>query len=344
MQNRIVFSMVVVLAVLGLCMPATAKDFLYVPGANHVSVVDCTTDTVVKTIDIKDYVIGCAPSFDNKRFYVNGWRNIYVIDTTTDQVIDKLTFWTDLNRVNIFGNPSPSLDGNSLYMIWMTAQKKLNVPRLTVPPWKFVIFDLKKKQVTKSYDVPFNTTAIVPLTGDPDNVILMSQDILKMNLKDGKMTKIKGQLHPEEGQPMLNNLILWVNWSPTGDSGIFPSPAYGSDGSLTYLLLNRKDGSLKEVKGEEVPFYYSNILSPDGKFLYGVMDEVYKIDLATGKTMAMDILERGTTYAMAISSDGKKLYLGPAGPDVAVYDTATMKRIGLIPLKHDGIVMSRLNK
>jgi hypothetical protein len=58
----------------------------------------------------------------------------------------------------------------------------------------------------------------------------------------------------------------------------------------------------------------------------------------------MDVMERGTTYALAISSDGKKLYAGPAGPDVSVYDTATMKRVGFIPLKHDGIQMTRISK
>lgn len=344
MLKKSMFAIALATALLGLCVPAEAKDFLYVPGANYLSIVDCDTDTVVKTLQYNDYVIGCSPSFDGKYFYINGWRNIYVVDTRTDTIVDTLTFWSDLSRVNVVASPAPSVDGNNLYMIWSVVKKKLNVPRLTVPPWQFVIYDLKKREVTKSFDIPWNTTAIIPIENDPEHVILMSQDILKFNVKTGKYTKIKGQLHPEEGQPMLNNLIIWVNWAPTSDSGIFPSPAYGSDGSLTYILLDRKRGNLKTVAGEDINVYYSLICSPDGKYVYGCMDEVYKVDLATGKTLAKALAPRGTTYAEALTSDGKKLYTGPSGNDIMVWDTATLKYMGFIPLKHDGIVMSRISK
>lgn len=344
MLHRSMLAIALATALLGLCAPAGAKDFLYVPGANYLSIVDCDTDSVVKTLQYNDYVIGCSPSFDAKYFFINGWRNIYVVDTKTDTIVDTLTFWSELSRVNVVCNPAPSPDGNSLYMIWSVVKKKLNVPRLTVPPWQFVIYDLKKKQVTKSFDVPWNTTAIIPIENDPEHVILMSQDVLKFNVKTGQYTKIKGQLYPEEGQPMLNNLIIWVNWAPTSDSGVFPSPAYGSDGSLQYMLIDRKNGSLKLTKAEDIPALYSCILSPDAKFLFGCMDEVVKVDLSNGKVVAKALAPRGTTYAEALTSDGKKLYTGPSGNDIMVWDTATLKYLGFIPLKHDGIVMSRISK
>jgi hypothetical protein len=344
-KKGIVFPIVVALAVvLGFCLPAGAKDFLYIPGADHVSIVDCTTDTVVKTLRFQGYVIGCTPSMDGKRFYFTDWRSVYVVDTTADEIVDRFDFWSDLNRVSVMASPAPSADDNYLYMNWMVTKKKLNVPRLNVMPAQFVVYDLKKKQVARSFDVPYCSTGIVSLKDDPDHVILMSQDVLKLNVKDGKWTKIYGQLRPDEGKPGLNNLVIWNQWSPTADSGIFPTPAYGTDGTLQYMLIDRRNGSLRMVKGEDVAAFYSCILSPDGKYVYGVMDEIYKVDLSTGKTVAMDVMERGTTYALAISSDGKKLYAGPAGPDVSVYDTATMKRIGFIPLKHDGIQMSRISK
>lgn len=343
MLKKSMFVIALATALLGLCVPAGAKDFLYAPGANHLSIIDCETDSVVKTLSYADYVIACSPSFDGKKFFFSGWRNLYVVDTTTDQIVDQIPFWSELNRVQVF-NLAPSVDGKSLYMIWCVTKKKLNVPRLTVPPWQLVVFDLQKKQVTKSFDLPTNTTGIVPVTGDPNSLIVMAQDVFKMNLNDGKLTMIKGQLHPEEGQPMLNNLIIWINWAPTGDSGIFPSPAYGSDGSLQYMLIDRKTGTLKLVKAEDIPALYSCILSPDGKFLFGCMDEVVKVDLSNGKVVAKALAPRGTTYAEALTSDGKKLYTGPSGSDIMVWDTATLKYIGFIPLKHDGIVMSRISK
>jgi hypothetical protein len=58
----------------------------------------------------------------------------------------------------------------------------------------------------------------------------------------------------------------------------------------------------------------------------------------------MDPLERGTCYNATLTSDGKKLYVGPGGPDLSVYDTATMKRMGIIPLKGDGLIASLITK
>jgi DNA-binding beta-propeller fold protein YncE len=109
------------------------------------------------------------------------------------------------------------------------------------------------------------------------------------------------------------------------------------------MLIDKK-GKLSMLKGEEVIMAYSATISADSKYLYAVMDEAYKIDFKTGKTLAMDPVERGTCYNLAVTSDGKKLYVGPAGPDVSVYDTATMKRIGIIPLKSDGVTMSLIAK
>ena len=73
----------------GLFVPAAAKDYLYVPCSNYLHIIDCDTDTVIKTLSYNDYVIGCASSEDGKRFYFNAWRSIYVVDTDTNQIIDR---------------------------------------------------------------------------------------------------------------------------------------------------------------------------------------------------------------------------------------------------------------
>jgi len=38
------------------------------------------------------------------------------------------------------------------------------------------------------------------------------------------------------------------------------------------------------------------------------------------------------------------VFEGPAGPDLVVSDTETMKKIGVIPLKSDGVAMNRITK
>ena len=341
-SNRVLFSMFMMLAVLGVCWPAAAKDYLYVPGPNMLSIIDCETDTVAKTVPYSGFIVNATPSQDGKRYYMNNWRVIYVLDTQTDQIIDTHEFWSELNRVYIQPGIAVSVDGNYLYLSLVIAKKKLNVPRLNVMPPQFAVYDLKKREIVRSFDIPPCCNAVITLRDDPDHVILMAQDIFKLNVKDGKMTKIKGVLHPEEGQPGLNSLVIWNNWSP-GDHGIFCNGVYSTDGNLFYMMIDKK-GNLSMLKGEDVIMAYSSVISPDKKFVYSVMDEVYKVDLQNGKTLAKDPVERGTCYGTALTADGKKLYVGPAGPDLTVYDTATMKRLGVISLKSDGCVTHRISK
>jgi DNA-binding beta-propeller fold protein YncE len=263
------------------------------------------------------------------------------VDTQTNQIVHVHEFWSDLNRVTIMPGIAVSPDSKFLYMGVSITKKKLNIPRLNVLPPQLVVYDVRKKQMTKNFEIPPTCTALVSPPGDPDSVILLAQDVFKLNLKNGKITKMLGVLHPEAGQPGLNALAIWNNWSP-GKNGMVSVPSYSAE-ALFYMLIDKK-GNLRMQKAEEIIFAYSSTISPDSKYIYAVMDEVYKVDMKTGKTLAMDPLERGTVYSVAVTSDGKKLYVGPGGPDLSVYDTATMKRMGIIPLKGDGLIASLITK
>ncbi len=385
LRKKTLLLTLVFLLVLGLSVPAVAKDYLYVPCSNYLHIIDCDTDTVVKTLSYNDYVISGVASDDGKRYYINAWRSIYVVDTDKQQIIDRYEFWTPLNMVNVGSAVAVSPDGKQLYMIWMVTKKKMNVPRLNVLPQQFVIFDMEKRQVAKNYEVPSNSNGVISLKDDPDHVIIMSQDVFKLNLKTGELEKVKGILNPEEGQPVLNALTLINNKSP-GDHGLFSGPAYAGQDRLK--ILDPGDSDLepgrvvdqavyvqamqkvmmaggKPPVGAPLMFYmiidgkgkvrmleaadhfapiYSSIVSPDTKYLYAAMDELYKVDMKTGQALAFDHLARGTVYSLATTADGKKIYAGPAGPDLVVYDAETMKQIGMIPLKSDGVAMTRITK
>jgi hypothetical protein len=333
--------MAALLVVTGLCLPAAAKDFLYVPCSKNLHIIDCETDTVVKTVSYNDYIVGCIASPDGKRFYMNSWHAVYAVDTQTHQIVDRFDFWSDLNRVVIMPGIAVSADGKLLYMSASITKKKLNVPRLNVLPPQLVVYDMSRKEVVKNFDIPPTCTALVAPPDDPEHIILLAQDVFKLDLKSGKLEKILGILHPEEGKPGLNALAIWNNWSP-GKTQLFSMPAYSAE-ALFYMLIDSR-GQVNMLKGDEVVFAYSSMVSPQQEYIYAVMDEVYKLDFKTGKTLAMDPLERGTSYALAVTSDGKKLYVGPGGPDLSVYDTATMKRIGIIPLQSDGVVSSLVSR
>jgi WD40 repeat protein len=374
----------VLLLTLGLSAPTAAKDYLYVPCSNYLHIIDCETDTVVKTLSYNDYIIGCTASDDGKRLYINAWRSVYAVDTDKNRIVDRYDFWTELNRINVGPLMAVSPDGKNLYMIWNVTKKKMNVPRLNVLPNQFVIFDLEKREVVKSYEVPPNSNGVVTLKDDPDRVIIMAEDIIRLNINTGEQEKIKGFLHPEEGQPQLNSLALIANRSP-GDHGLVCGPAYAGEERLKildpgdsglalgtvvnqaayvetmqkvmmaggrppagaplmfYMIIDGK-GDVRMLEIDHFAAIYSSVVSPDAKYLYAAMDELYKVDMKTGKLQGVVHLERGTVYSVSTTADGKKVYVGPAGPDLVVYDTETMKKIGVIPLKSDGVAMTRITK
>jgi hypothetical protein len=369
----------------GLAGPATAKDYLYVPCSNYLHIIDCETDTVVKTLSYNDYIIGCVASDDGKRLYINAWRSVYVVDTDKNLIIDRYDFWTELNRINVGAAMAVSRDGKYLYMIWMVTKKKMNVPRLNVLPNQFVIFDLAKREVVKSYEVPSNSNGVLSLKEEPDHVVIMSEDVLRLNLNTGETQKVMGLLHPEEGKPQLNSLTLIVNKSP-GDHGLASGPAYAGEDRLKildpgdtglrpgtvvdqvvyveamqkvmaaggkppigtpllyYMIVDGKGDVRLLEAADHFAAFYSTVVSPDTKYLYAAMDELYKVDMKTGKALGFVHLERGTVYSVATTADGKKVYVGPAGPDLVVYDTETLEKIGMIPLRSDGVAMTRITK
>ena len=132
--NKILFSIVLVCCLVGLSFPVMAKDYMYVPSNNNLHIVDCDTDTVVKTIPFNDYIVGAIPSPDGKRLYMNSWHAVYEVDTQTNQIAEIHGFWSDLNRVTIMPGIAVSADNKFLYLSVSITKKKLNIPRLNVLP------------------------------------------------------------------------------------------------------------------------------------------------------------------------------------------------------------------
>lgn len=328
--------------VLCFSLQAWAKDFLYVPVNNHMHVISCETDSIIKTISYNDYIVGCTSSPDGTRLYLNTFHKIYEFSTESDEIVDVHEFHTDLNRVTIPPDMEVSADGRYLYFSTSITKKKMNIPRLNVIPPQLIIYDLQKKKVVKNFEIPTAMNGIYTIKDDPNHLILAGQDLIKINLENGKYEKLMGFLHPEEGAPPLNALVIWDLRSP-GGNGISLIPVY-SPTDMYYIIIDTNTGQVRRLKGEDLYFAYSAMVSPDKKYIYGVMDELYKVDFETGKTVDYSVVPKGTCYSMAMTSDGKKLYAGPAGPDLTIYDTEAMEPLGTIPLKGDGLYVMRISK
>jgi hypothetical protein len=334
--------LLVILGVMALfCTPLMAKDYLYVPVSNALQVIDCETDTVIKTLPVySDYIMQSAYSHDAKRYYLNAQHSIYVFDTTSHSLVDTYKFSTELSKVTIIGF-TVSPDNKKLYLSVNIVKKKQNIPKLNVLPPQLVVFDIVKKKMVKNYPIPQMVFQIMALRNDANKLLLLGADLVELDLESGEIEKKVGIMNPEEGEEGKNCLAIWDNSSP-GDHGVFTTPYYTATG-MGYFFIDRNSGKVDMLQGKDIWFEYSTTLSPDKKYLYGVMDELIKMDAATGETIKAVPTKKGTCYTLNITSDGKKLYVGPAGADVSVYDADTLELLGVIPLYADGVVANRIS-
>jgi DNA-binding beta-propeller fold protein YncE len=330
---------IMVCCLLGFGGSALAKDYLYVATQNALQVIDCSTDAVIATVPAYNaYIINNAYSEDGKTFYLNDWKNIYAIDVKTHKLVATYPFFSDLNRV-IVGGFSVSTDNKYLLLSCDITKKRLNIPRLNVLPPQLVVYDMKKREVAKSIELPSYAALIVTLRNDPNTVFAVGLDIYKVNISTGEVTKAFGLLNPEEGQEPKNFLPIWNTTSPK-DHGILTGPYY-TPTKMGFLLIDRNEGKISTVDADSIELLYSTVLSPDKKYIYGVMDEVFKWDAATGKTEKKTELTEGTNYDITTTSDGKKVYVGPSGNSLTVLDANTLKELGVIYLHGDGAQMTR---
>jgi len=340
-NKKNIWSVIVFGCICCLSIPAIAKDYLYVAINNACQVIDCDSNTVIKSIPIKGYCLSSRPSSDGKRIYLNAYHSIYVIDTVTNELSDTFRFSTELSKVTVLGYDI-SEDGEKLFLSCTITKKKQNIPKLEVLPPQLVVYDVKQKQITKNYEIPYGVSGVVTLRNDPNILILMGLDVFKFSLNDGKTEKIKGILHPEKGEEGKNSLVFWQNRSP-GGNGIFSNPYY-TPTRMGYLIIDRNTGKLEDLHAKDLWMEYSSIVSPDKKYIFGVMDELVKVDAQTGETIKAVKLKTGTNYGLALSENGNKIYVGPAGPDISVYDTETMELLAVVQLEGDGAESTRISK
>jgi hypothetical protein len=319
-----------------------AKDYIYAACSNVLHIIDCETDTVIEKIRYNDYIAEGEPSKDGNNYYMHNWHKIYNVNTNKNEIVDIYRFETDTTDFFI-GDISVSQNNQKLYISSVITKRKSNVPKLNVLPPQLIVFDIEKSRMIKSYEIPYNIGEIITLRNDPNHIILIGYDIYKFNLNTGEykvIKKLTKQDNPREVK--YNQFPQWKNWSP-GDHGIFNEPAYGPKG-LYYLLINRNNSEISMIHGEEVYFMYSTVIDPNKEYIYGVMDELVKVKLDNGKTITSKLIDKGTYYSVAITSDGEKVYAGPGGNDITVYDADNLEKKSVIPLESDGAVMHRITK
>jgi DNA-binding beta-propeller fold protein YncE len=341
-KNKIaLFSIIAGILMIFTSQAMAAKDYIYATLNNGLQIIDCDSDTVIKTIRFNDFILNATYSPDGKRYYLNSIHSVYAIDTTSNTLIDTYSFSSELSKVSIFG-VGVSNDGKKLFLCCSIVKKKQNIPKLNVLPDQLVVYDISAKKMVKNYPISSSFALPIALRNDPDHLFVAGEDIDKINLKTGKKERMMAFLNTEKPEEMRNSLLVWQPGSPD-DHGIWVNPYYDAQG-LGYFFIDKNTGKMNDLRGKDVWFAYCSILSPDKKHIYSVMDELIKVDRSTGETVKFVHLKTGTNYTLSMTSDGKKIYVGPAGPDISVYDAESLELINVIPLMSDGLSTHRLTK
>ncbi len=114
---------------------------------------------------------------------------------------------------------------------------------------------------------------------------------------------------------------------------------------MFYMIIDGK-GDVRLIEAaDHFAAIYSSVVSPDAKYLYAAMDELYKVDMKTGQGPRPSFTSNGarsTPWPRPLTGRRSTWDLPARTWSSTTHET--MKKIGVIPLKSDGVAMNRITK
>ena len=326
---------------------ALAKDYLLTGlKPDKLVVVDAAARKVESVHTIPEAAPGpvtITPSPDGKVAYVivNRWESISGIDLASGEEVFRADLSSEEERVKAIFGMDISPDGKTLAVY--ESPVKLGLGEYEVQPTRISFFDTgagKGAKRSRSIPAPRQIT-ILMYAEDGSKLYGMGRAVYVIDPEDGKVIKEhKTQAWERENFYPPDILDVWSQWE---QAGIFSTPYYTarSDMSLEdpaaywtgLLTLDLGTGEFKinEVENTDI-FYFSSVVSPsDPNLVYGVYNNLSKLDAAQGKALGRVELDH-SYYAVNISSDGKEVYIGGTISDIAVYDAESLKKLGNIDM------------
>jgi len=315
--------------------PSAEKDWLFVGvQLDKVAVIDCSRDVVETEIRLRHKVpMDMIASPDKSRLFVvtNQKESIEVIDIAERRVSDSIDLSQGGRQVKVFGLVAHP-DGKTLYLHVKTAIKALD--EYAVEPPQIVALDVSKKQVRKLTEVPEGISRLA-LSKDGEQLFGLGREVLTMDVASGKIVERMPLYTKLPDGSTLTDIFHIYGFED--QSGVYSVPYYAEAGYQAYFGLLTVDTVSKRIGltriGDLIPLF-STIIAPDRRYAYGVLHELVKIDLEQ-KRVVKTVSHDRIHYALNIGSNGQKLYLAGAGPEVDVFDAASLQLITSIPLSGD---------
>ena len=337
---------------------AHATDFLVTAcRPNLLVVADAKARAVVKTFEIPNTSMGNSPtavvvSRDGKTAYVihNKWESVSGLDLETGKEVFRADLSTQDVRAKAPFAIDLSPDGKEL-AVYVNPTRILPGEYQVEDPY-IAIFDTSSGVGAKPIRKLAAPRRVSTLAYSPDQkrLYVFSWDMLVLDPVTGATIGThpwRSWKREHFGEP--DTLAIWPQWDATN---VFATPYYvtrtdrkpGSAGAtragIWALDLASDKVTFKDFEDASVVLF-STVINPVRRNeAYTVYTQLTKTDMITGKMQRVDL--NHTYYDVNVSSDGKELYIGGTQSEIAVYDSATLKRLGAIhmPKNADQVLSS----
>lgn len=349
------------LAAIGLLVSSAALAHDYLVTAcrpNLLVVADAKARKVIKTIEIPNTSMGNSPtgvvvSKDGKVAYVihNRWESVSGINLETGNEVFRADLSSNDVRAKAPFAIDLSPDGKELAVY-------VNPTRILPGEYKvedayIAIFDTSAgthAEPARKLAAPRRVTTLA-YSPDYKRLYAFSWDVLVLDPKSGDQIGShpwRSWKRPNFGEP--DTLAVWPQWD---SSNVFATPYVvnrtdkkpGEPGAaragIWTLDLATDKVAFKDFEDSSVVLFSTAINPVRRNEAYTVYTQLTKTDMKTGKMQRVDL--NHTYYDINVSTDGKELYIGGTQGEIAVYDSASLKRLGRIPMpKNADQVLSSL--
>jgi quinohemoprotein amine dehydrogenase beta subunit len=323
---------------------AQAKDYILTAvKPDKLLVIDPDDREIDRIIEMKNAgpaPLTLVPTADGRAAYalVNRWESIVRIDLDTGEETLRIDLSDQETRVKAMFGLDLSPDGSTLAVF--ESPVRLMLSEYRVQPTRISLYDAETGALKARAEAPRQIT-LLAYSNDGTKLYGLGRALHIFDAATGeKIGEHATQGWDRENFSPPDVLAVWSQWET---AGVLATPYYAARTDTdpmaleTYwtgiLTLDLETGDFRMVDVENTDiFYFSSVVSPQDKdIVYGAYTQLSKFDVGTGEALARVDLPH-SYYAINISSDGSRVFVGGAMGDIAIFDADTLDLIGRIPM------------